>query len=201
LGEASSQTVVIDFEEPRLNGWLALSAGGCWVDRTNVTFSVGSEYRTFGLVSNQASCACVPPADTDQKLGIGSTAEGTIGRSGCPVQATFPCALVGGTTVSVDVQTMEGASIRMRLYDAKAKLVAETIEVSSRGAGTCHMPGSDRSVSTLSASTERPVAYVIIDVPRDLNDIWYVFVLDNFSFEVSAAALGVAPNCDHPFQL
>ena len=46
------------------------------------------------------------------------------------------------------------------------------------------MPGMDRAVTNVSAATERPVAYAIVDVPRDLNGgTWYVFVLDNLRYE------------------
>jgi hypothetical protein len=133
-----------------------------------------------GLVKNSATSACVDPSSSDQKLGIGTAAAGSIGLSSAPVRATFPGALPAGSQVSVEFQTSLGTPIRLRLFDAGDQPVGSAAATASPAAGQCGLPGPARARTTLTATATGSAAYAVMDLDTATGGV--VFVLDHFAF-------------------
>ena len=138
-----------------------------------------------GVVKNQATSACVEPADTNQKLGTGQTAVGQsagIGLGTFPIRATFADPLTpparGLVTVRVEFQAVSSTSVRLRLFDSRGGELASVSETARTADGTCGYPGGPRARQVVSATTTSVVAYAIMDT----QPTGRVFVIDNFGW-------------------
>lgn len=182
--EPDWQPVPIDFEYPRLG-----SSARRVVDpyyAFPATFTAESSTwsdAVVGIVKNSATSVCVDPASADQKLGTGRSAftDGAIGRAGFPIRARFwygglVPAHGGQVSVAVDVQTLAGSTIRLRLYDSSGRLVGATTTPTGSVDGTCGYPGSQRSRTFVHATSSSTVASALVDTVEGGR----VFVLDNF---------------------
>lgn len=150
---------------------------GTGVSFTALPGAFGDE--VVGLVKNKATRACVEPAGDDQKLGTGreSVDDTSIGFGGDAIIAAFPKEIPGPVTVSVEYQTASGEPIRLRLFDAAGAEVAAITADAVPPDGTCGFPGGPRARTTLSLTSDKPVASAIMDVPSGC----CVFVIDDFT--------------------
>ena len=129
-----------------------------------------------GLVKNNSTSACVPPANANQLLGTAPSVDGSIGLSGFPIRATFADGgIVGPRTISVDAQALSTATVQLRLYDSANTLLA-TATANPPPIGDCGFPGGPRGKVTLSAWVAGgTVAYAVIHTNTGA-----VLVIDNF---------------------
>jgi hypothetical protein len=176
--------VRVDFESPGLGESVRQQIDP--YTAAGVTFTAehtGLFDGVVGLVKNSSSAtsACVPPNSANQLLGT-APVDGSIGLSGFGIRGTFADGgIAGSRTISVDVQALSEATVRLRLYDSANTLLA-TATANPPATGTCsEAPGGARGTAALNA-TAAGVAYVIIDTVPSPAPGGFVFVIDNFRF-------------------
>jgi V8-like Glu-specific endopeptidase len=175
-GPVEAAGAFIDFETPSL-GDDARAVINPYSD-SGVTFT--AEGGVVGLVKNNATSACVEPADANQKLGTAPVGSASIGLGSFAIRATFDAILQPPVNVSAEFQTGADVPIRIRLFDAANNEVGSARGVANPPDGTCGLPGGPRARTSLTAASEEPVKYAILDV--DTATGGRVFVIDNFNF-------------------
>ena len=147
---------------------------------------VEDEAAVVSVVKNSATQGCVEPADTNQKLGTAPAVREPDDPSfdTYPIRATFTPPLAptvgfdGRVTpvwVRVELQTIGGATVRLRLFSADGSEVGAVSRVAGPADGTCGNPGGARARVALTAMTLRRVAYAIMDT----QPAGRLFVIDN----------------------
>ncbi len=178
-------TKLIAFESPSLGADSSRVINPYVDSATGVTFqrdgASGVNY-VVGLVKNSGTSACVDPADSNQKLGVGID-NGAVGFSSTAVRATFPTTLNPPVVVSAIFQTGAGQPLRIRLFGPTGNQVAANIETSWPANGTCGLPGDPRARTAVTAISAQPVAYAVIDMEAATES--RVFVIDDFRFTSS----------------
>jgi hypothetical protein len=172
--------IVIDFETPSLGANDRLVQNPYTVGYvTFSTFDPSFSDDVVGLVKNSATSACVPPTSANQTLGTGRypyAPDGGIGLSPFEIRADFSTALNTSQTVLVDVQTLGGATVTLKLYNAGGTEVGSSSAVVPN-VGNCGFPGGDRGTATLTASGTQ-AKYAIVSASAG-----FVFVIDNFAVQ------------------
>jgi hypothetical protein len=173
---------VIDFETPKLEPTQGRLTINPYVDPgTGVSFSSPPwdfGQGEVGLVINGQTSACVQGDLFDQKLGTGPLGAAAVGLSGFPIRADFPRPLLPPSSVSVQFQTVAGAAIRLRLFDAAGNVIGEANALAGPPAEGCGFPGASRAVQQLTAASDQPVSYATMDMPQ----FGYVYVIDDFIY-------------------
>jgi len=184
---ARSITVTADFETPDLGGATSVAFPDYVDADTSVRFTAVADHvsdEVIGLVTNQATTACVDPADTNQKLGTGiDSSPGSMGFSGFAIRADFPGPLPRGATISAQFQTIAGVPLRVRVFDEAGNEVGATQAVAGPASGTCGNPGDARARTTVMATALAPASYAILDLAQFTSA--YVFVIDDFSLSIN----------------
>ncbi len=177
--------MAIDFESP------LLGAAGRQIISPYVTPAVtftaepsGFGDEVVGLVKNSVTSACVEPSSANQKLGTGRRAfapGGSVGLAAFPIRATFSSPLFpaqGPVFVAVEMQTLSGATLRLRLFDPARTQVVNSAVVAEPADGTCGFPGGARARRRVTAISSQAVAFASMDVQPSGR----VFVIDDFRF-------------------
>jgi len=169
---APALSSTIDFETPVVSGSQVISP---YVDAaTGVVFT--SPGANVGLVQNLVTSSCVPPADTNQKLGTGPLGSTSIGLSNFEIHATFMGTLPV-TMVSVEFQALAGTPLLLALKDASGAIILQTVVIAGPGTGSCY-GGAVRARTTLNLTSPQPAASAVMAVGTNS-----VFVIDNFMLE------------------
>jgi hypothetical protein len=177
LTSSQALAISIDFEEPSLGNLPSQAINPYTIGGVTFTTPIGNfGDEVVGLVKNNSTSACVEPSNNNQKLGTGR-GDG-VGVSGFEIRATFEQPLTPSIVISVEFQALGNTPVRIRLFDSSDTIVAETEDVTPENGGTCGNPGNVRGYITVSATSDKPVSYAIMDLGSATGG--GVFVIDNF---------------------
>jgi len=207
-----TEMTVIDFEEPPLGSASEMVIDPYVDEASGVVFTTlpdslsswrSHERGILGLVRNhgRSTSACVEPESDDQKLATGVPGYG-LGHSGFRIGAEFPGQLPRHSLISVEIQSLWWTYGVVWLYDKDLHLTGMAKELLAPGYGPCGNPGGPRGRKVVTAESDGPVKYVVIQV-RWGSIAAFVFVIDDFSFMPGGDyALDIRPgSCPNPLNL
>src|SRR5262245_56911160 len=161
----------------------------------NVTLTAepsGFGDEVVGLVKDMTTSACIDPPSDNQLLAAGRAYLENIGLAvGIPLRATFSPA-ISLNSIALPFQTLEGRTLRVRVYDEGGVLISSADTPAEPPAGDCALPGGPRALTTVFVPVDPAacIGYVIMDV-----DPAAVFVIDSFTFVSSGGLAAAASQC------
>ena len=169
----------LNFSTPSLGGANARVFDPLMLADGAVTFTSASGSGVVGIVLNDSTSACIDGSPDDPKLATGTQAGGdsSVGRAAFAIRATFESVAPPPISVTADIQTLAGQTVRIRLFDETDTQVGLGTAAAQPPAGQCGLPGGPRAVVQVTATSTQPVAYAVIEVASG----GVVFVVDNFT--------------------
>ncbi|MFK7844439.1 MAG: LamG domain-containing protein [Rhodothermales bacterium] len=176
----------INFETPALGSDARLTLDPYIDEASGIEFTAVTDFGgvdgVVGLVKNLSTSACVDPPDGNQKLGTAPGARpGFIGLSAFPIKATFPQVIHPPVRVTVSFQSIAGSTVRVTMFDDAGNEVARTEKEIAPSGGTCGFPGDPTGREMLAVSSNRSVAYVIMENASNSDSGGFVTVIDDFT--------------------
>jgi hypothetical protein len=177
--------VHIDFEAPKVASERLLQDP---YEAAGIRFTaIGHPAAKVGLVWNSKTSACVPPANQDQLLASGVGPD-SVGTSGFAIRGELSESRPAGTHVSVDFQTGEGVTVRLRLFSAGGGEVGSaTGQVPSQG--SCFHGTGGRRGGPLIFFFNQGRKRVSLAAPDEFKAVQFeasagnVFAIDNFDIQ------------------